>query len=59
MSRLELPSIFGKKKAGCVKRTHMVGYNGIVTFSTEEEVMMMDDKFRDGKTLLALMDDGN
>jgi hypothetical protein len=37
----------------------MVGYNGIVTFSTEEEVMMTDDKFRDGKTLLAPMDDGN
>jgi hypothetical protein len=37
----------------------MVGYNGIVTFLMEEEVMMMDDKSRDGKTSRGRMVDGN
>jgi hypothetical protein len=37
----------------------MVGYNGIVTFLMEEEVMMMDDKFKDGKTSRGRMVDGS
>ena len=48
---------FGKVKIGLINKTHMAGYNGIVSFIQVEEQKMIKDKLKDGHNQQVLMVD--